>query len=179
MDRDRDSTFSTASVFVGLFLFLTILAIAIRPVRHGRERATEAQAIGDIRTIISAEQTFASVNCGFFDDLVYLCKAGVECRGIPRPDYEGPDFLGADLGRASPYKKDGYERRWTPNGSPDPSKCATTPTTSVDYCYMATPSPSTDYSVRSFVGTGSGAIYVHKEGGPLPCPVPPGTASLE
>lgn len=179
MDRDRDSTFSTASVCVGLFLVLTILAIAIRPVRHGRERATEAQAIGDIRTVISAEQTLASINCGFFDDIVYLCNAGGDCRGIPLPGYEGPEFLGADLGRASPYKKDGYLRRWTANGSPSQSDCATTKTTSVDYCYMATPSPSTDWSVRSFIGTGSGAIYVHEKGEPLPCPVPPGTSFLE
>jgi len=96
-----------------LALVVVLGLIAIAHFQRARVAAKEAQAIGDTRAVILAEQTYASANCGLFNDLTRLCRDGPECEGIGIPGYEGPDFISGELGRKSPYAKSGYERLWT------------------------------------------------------------------
>ena len=177
--RDDGPRFSKASVLGALALVVVLGLIAIPHFQRARVAAREAQLIGDTRAVISAEATFASVNCGLFNDLTRLCRDGPECEGIGIPGYKGPDFISGELGRKSPYAKSGYERLWTglarvyipPMSHREPPwGCAVAPLSVPDYCYTSTP---IDLSgARSFGGTGSGSIAKHYDGAPIPCPIP-------
>src|SRR5262245_6569833 len=87
--------------FVLLPFFGIIAAIAIPSLLRARLAANEAAAIGDVRTVISAEVGYASQNGNNFDTL--------ECLGAPSsciPHYSGPTFLDPML--ASGGMKSGY-----------------------------------------------------------------------
>jgi len=131
--RRAKKRFSRATLFtivIGGVLAGILFLIGFPMLLRARASANEAEAIGDTRTVMSAEQTFLSVNCGLFADVTDLCREGPDCQGIRLEGYEGPEFLPGDLGRKSPYTKSGYERNWMPNGSPGkaPAECTPTPT---------------------------------------------------
>ena len=148
---------------------------------RARLSANEAQVIGDSRAVIAAEQTYAASNCGFFSDLVNLCRGGGDCAGVGIPNYPdaAPEFVGGDLGRTSPYVKSGYSRTLAGNGSPTtvPDHCD--PDSLLDYCYHAEPADVGRTGVRSFSATSAGALYTAPDGVAIACPVPAGTAFLE
>lgn len=151
-------------------LVTVLFPIALTQVIRAQIASNEATAIADIRTVMAAELTVASANCGYFIDIVNLCRSGDECGGIPIPGYDGPDFLGPDLARTSPYRKDGYQRSWV---SPWPavklpSTCA--PRSVLDYCYLADPVEPGRTGARHFGGQASGAIGVQLHG-PHSCPI--------
>ena len=138
--------------------------------------SAEAQVIGDTRAVIAAEQMYASANAGFFDDVRRLCRAGPECLGIGIPDYPvtSPEFLDPELGRASPYMKDGYQREWIAGVGVPPSSISSSasPTSVLDYCYTSTPKGWWTDGLRSFSGTATGALYPDPTGAPIACPLP-------
>ena len=75
---------------VGLVLLPILAAIAIPSLLRARVSANEAQAIGDIRTVISAQRTYASTNGGYFDTLDCLATthelySRVSCPGTGLP----------------------------------------------------------------------------------------------
>src|SRR5262245_6341831 len=171
--------FTLIELLIVVAIIGIIAAIAIPSLLRARVSANEAQAIGDTRSVISAEQTYASANGGLFGPLVNLCRNGTGCTiGIPNYPATAPEFLGADVARANGYTKSGYVRNWTgvpgavPTSNQDPASV-------LDYCYASAPaSPLT--GVRSFNGSGAGAIYMDATGAPLStCPVPNGTTFLE
>src|SRR5262245_12033582 len=84
-----------------------VAAIAIPSLLRAKVSANESSAIGDIRTVISAEAAYQSANGGYYDTL--------ECMGTPStciPSYSGPTFLDAQL--ASGADKSGYKRTFHP-----------------------------------------------------------------
>ncbi len=171
--------FTLIELLIVVAIIGIIAAIAIPSLLRARVSANEAQAIGDTRSVISGEQTYASANGGLFGPLLSLCRNGVGCGiGIPQYPAQAPEFLGADVARANGYTKSGYTRNWrgVPGAVPTTRQ---DPASVLDYCYDSAPaSPLT--GVRSFVGTGAGAIYMDPTGAPLStCPVPNGTAFLE
>ena len=136
----------------------------------------DSQAIGDTRSVISAMHTFASANCGFFPrDLTDATFEDGTPISIPNYPTNAPSFLGGDLGRPGPYAKSGYEREYTPFGTPDdiPPECA--PDSVLAYCYTSHPGehllPTSwfDHRYRSFVATSNGAIYFDAQGRDLSC----------
>ena len=62
--------FTLIELLIVVAIIGIIAAIAIPSLLRARVSANEAQAIGDTRSVISAEQTYASANGGFFSDLV-------------------------------------------------------------------------------------------------------------
>jgi len=102
--------------------------------------ASTAQAVGDSRTVMSAQQTYAADNCGYYAASL-LCLTRDGDGEICIPDYppEAPQFLGGDLARAMPYTKNSYEREFTPFGTPAdiPPNCA--PGSVLSYCYTSRP----------------------------------------
>ncbi len=133
----------------------------------------EAQALADTRTVYLAEETYAAANLGYYSDVTNLCRSGPECRGIGIPGYPAtaPEFLSADLGRFSPFTKDGYDHVWTRGRSPDYLPASADPHSVSSYCYNTFPTTFTGQWPRSFSVDGSGRIYYDDYGGAITCPI--------
>jgi len=177
-----DAGFTLIELLIVIAIIGVIAGIAIPQLLRARLSANEAQAIGDSRAVIAAQQTYAASNCGFFADLTNLCRNGADCGGtIGIPDYpdSAPEFIGADLGRTSPYVKSGYNRTLAPNGTPTSVPAHCDPDSLLDYCYHSEPADVGRTGVRSFSATSAGAIYNDPSGAPIACPVPAETAFLE
>ena len=166
--------FTLIELLIVVAIIGIIAAIAIPSLLRARVSANEAQAIGDTRSVISAEQTYAAANGGLFGNIDQLCRAGSgNCAGIGIPNYPAaaPEFLGADLGDLAPYTKSGYTRTFqgdATNVNPTPQQ---DPQSLVDYCYMA--APLSDLTgVRSFNGIANGAVHadIVGAGTNLACP---------
>ncbi|MGH9321161.1 MAG: hypothetical protein ACRD3V_14920, partial [Vicinamibacteria bacterium] len=150
-----------------------VAAIAIPNLLRARVSANEAQAIGDTRSVISAEQTYASANGGLFAPLTSLCRNGAGCAiGIPGYPAGAPEFLGPDVGRTTPYTKSGYTRNWTAAPGAVVLTAFQDPASVLDYCYESSAASPGLSGVRAFSGAGSGAIYMDPTGAQIAaCPV--------
>jgi len=167
--------FTLIELLIVVAIIGIIAAIAIPSLLRARVSANEAQAIGDTRSVISAEQTYASANGGYFGNIADLCSIGLGCAKIGIPNYPAaaPDFLGADLARLG--DKAGYTRLFTPGTAVAAPSANVDPNSLLDYCYTSTPATAGLSGVRSFMGASSGAIYMEPAGGAIVCP-PDGAA---
>lgn len=181
----RQRGFTAIEIAIALTLVAILLGgIAYPKLRRAMVAANESQAIGETRQVVVAEQAFASVNCGFFDDLPNLCRDGDECNGISIPGYPAgePEFLGGDLGRRSPYTRSGYERSFEPhqrvadlrNHRFELDHCS--PTSVLSYCYVSRPSSvgltaQLGLAERSFASDETGSLHAFPKGEPVQCPV--------
>ena len=169
--------FTLIELLIVVAIIGIIAAIAIPSLLRARVSANEAQAIGDTRSVISAEQTYASANCGFFADLDMLSRPVI---GIPNYPAAAPEFLGQDVGRTGTYTKSGYNRLWVTGGvvpASIPAICD--PASVLTYCYDSWPAQLGLSGVRAFQGVATGSIYVDPTGTQIACPTPTGTAFLE
>lgn len=179
-DRHR---FTKTELGITVVLMVMFCIIVYFKYRQAQVAAGEAEAIADTRAVMTAELTFASANCGFFDDLQNLCRDGDDCNGINIPGYpaNAPEFLSGELARSSPYVKSSYERSFV--GVPikpshrsawDPTRCS--PTSLGDFCYYSSPVPlgwfMLEVEYRSFAGHGAGDLHELARGEPLQCPMP-------
>jgi hypothetical protein len=80
---------------LSLALIPILAAIAIPSLLRARVSANESTAIGDMRTVISGEQTYATANGGYYDSLECLSNPYEGC--IPGYPTAAPTFLGPDL----------------------------------------------------------------------------------
>ena len=109
---------AVVAVFVGIAIIGIIAAIAIPSLLRARVSANEAATIGDIRTLISAQAVYQSMNGGFYESRVECLAEPGEC--IPNstsPPSWGPN-PGPDqerLRRAS--------WSWAPRGRACPPAC--------------------------------------------------------
>ena len=171
--------FTLIELLIVVAIIGIIAAIAIPSLLRARVSANEAQAIGDTRSVISAEQTYASANGGYFGDIQFLCTLGAGCSGVGIPNYPAvaPDFLGADLARLG--DKSGYTRTFQiiatvaiPSANVDPASV-------LDYCYHSVPASLGLSGVRAFMGSASGAIYMNPTGVIIACPADATSIFLE
>jgi hypothetical protein len=143
--RERRNGLVSLLACVGspLVFYMRVLS---SPVQGGRR--DEAYAIGDTRTVISAEAAYQSANSGFYGTITCL-STPASCI----PDYTGPSFLDYSLGQTTVIK-DGYRRQWFQKRSTS----GPTPGSIDDFCYAATPEIPNRTGVRSFGGDSSGMI---------------------
>lgn len=88
---------NVAALTIKPFVMGIIAAIAIPSLLRARGSANEAQAIGDIRTVISAEMAYSASNLGRFDWLECLAGPTACLPGYPST---GPVFLDQELASA-------------------------------------------------------------------------------
>src|SRR5882762_3349553 len=87
--------FTLIELLIVVAIIGIIAAIAIPSLLRARVSANEAAAIGDTRTVISAEAAYQSANSGFYGQLT--------CMSTPSgciPTYAGPTFLDSSLAAA-------------------------------------------------------------------------------
>src|SRR5207245_1794250 len=130
-----------------------IAAVAIPSLLRARVSANEAAAIGDIRTVISAEAAYESVAQGY-GDLDCLVRPASCIKG-----YSGPVFLDAQLAGAA--DKAGYKRAF--HAGPAGRR----PATYRGFAYTATPTEVGKTGTRSFCGDATGRICFDPKGAPI------------
>lgn len=158
---------SAISLLVGIPMAGIIAAIAIPSLLRARVSANEAAAIGDVRTVISAEAAYNSANCGTYGRL--------ECLSNPRgsgciADYPAgsPAFLDATLTSAN--VKSGYGRTFHPGAEVPRTQgpgCAGG-TGLESFAYTAEPANHGQTGVRAFCGDDTGRICFTSSGSAPP-----------
>ncbi len=138
--------------FIGI-----IAAIAIPSLLRARVSANEASTIGDIRTVISAEATYAAGNGESFDTLECLAQPA-SCRpGAPATPF---------LTNMTPTKA-GYVRTFHP-GPPAPAEALAGGSISrsslQSYAFSAVPLTRNQTGVRAFCGDSTGVICQTTDG---------------
>jgi len=145
---------ASALSFVAIPVLGIIAAIAIPSLLRARIAANEASAIGDTRTLISAQAAYQHANGGFYDTVECLA-APTGC--IPNYPATGPKFVGPEF--ATPVKA-GYRRSFHPGPAASGSGAGTSFSRSSlqAYAYVAEPVTPNQTGVRSFCGDASGMV---------------------
>jgi type II secretory pathway pseudopilin PulG len=140
-----------------------VSAIAIPSLLRARVSANESAAIGDTRSVISAQAAYSSSNGGYYDTL--------ECLGAPSgclPDYTGPVFLDASLAGTSFLPKSGYQRtlHLGESADVDGSGTARSPTSARTFAYVSEPVTQGKTGIRAFCGDDTGRVCSWSDGSP-------------
>jgi prepilin-type N-terminal cleavage/methylation domain-containing protein len=146
-----------------------VAAVAIPALVTGRVAANESATIGDIRTIISAQTAYRSVNSGFYDGNLPCLVAPSNPSCIPGYPTNGPTFLDSALGSLTP--KTGYNRVFTAGPFVQPPPPAS-PGSVLGYRYDATAITVGVTGVRGFAGDQAGRICATADGTPVGGPGP-------
>lgn len=137
-----------------------IAAIAIPSLLRARVAANEASAIGDTRTVISAEAAYAYANAGHYDSLECLARPAGCIPGYAagQPTFIGPELLASTRG--------GYRRTFHP-GEPAESAgrgTAYSPSSVQSFAYVSEPLTRGQTGVRAFCGDSSGVVCQSRDG---------------
>ncbi len=148
--------FTLIELLIVVAIIGIIAAIAIPSLLRARVSANETSAIGDIRTVISAQFAYSSAALGSYGVITCLSTPS-GCLGMYATS--APTFLDTNVTRLS--TKSGYSRTFW-NG---PATVGTSNTGSLNtYSYSATPGVLNQTGVRGFSGDSSGRICFSNDG---------------
>jgi type IV pilus assembly protein PilA len=145
------------SILVMPFIIGIVAAIAIPSLLRARVSANETAAIGDIRSVISAEAAYQTVNGGYYDRL--------ECLAEPAgciPGYAGTSMLTPEIARAA--TKNGYRRVFHRGPAASPRPPTVSPTSTMSFAYVGIPVKKGTTGVRAFCGDARGRVCGRNDG---------------
>jgi prepilin-type N-terminal cleavage/methylation domain-containing protein len=145
--------FTLIELLIVVAIIGIIAAIAIPSLLRARVSANEAAAIGDTRTVISAEAAYQSANSGFYGELTCMATPS-SC--IPNYATAAPTFLDSSLAGVSTNTKQGYSRTWFSAPATAGTAGLTGPVDT--FCYASNPAVANKTGVRSFGGDSSGVV---------------------
>jgi len=125
--------------------------------RASRIGASEAAAIGDIRSVISGEMAYSMSNEGFYDELGCLVQPGTCLPSYPK---SSPAFLDATALQA---ERSGYRRTFHA-GPKAPRKAKSSPSSVTAYAITAVPLKPGETGNRGFCGDDSGRLCFTADG---------------
>ena len=148
--------FTLIELLIVVAIIGIIAAIAIPSLLRARVSANETAAIGDIRTVISAQSAYSSAALGSYGVISCLSTPSA-CLGMYATT--APTFLDTNITNLT--NKAGYARTFWQG----PATAGTTNTGALDtYSYSATPSVLNQTGVRGFAGDSSGRICFSNDG---------------
>jgi len=145
-----------ALVLVVPMMIGIVAAIAIPSLLRARVAANEAGAIGNVRTVISAQAAYQTVNQGFYD-------GRWECLSGPQaciPDYTGPTFIDAALFAGS---RSGYVHELQ-GGARVAAAKGISPSSADAFAVIAYPVAAGKTGVRAFCGDATGRVCAVSSG---------------
>ena len=145
--------FTLIELLIVVAIIGIIAAIAIPSLLRARVSANEAAAIGDTRTVISAEAAYQSANSGFYGQLTCMATPS-SC--IPNYATAAPTFLDSSLASGNSVTKQGYTRSWFAQAATAGTAGLTGPVDT--FCYQSNPAVANKTGVRAFGGDSSGVV---------------------
>jgi hypothetical protein len=155
-----------SGAIVAIVLNLCVLyvwAFAIRSLLRADVSAAEATAIGDIRTVISAQAAYADQNDGRYEPRLECLVTPAAC--LPGYPTNGPPFLDGKLASLRP--KAGYRRAFHPGppAAPRPPLAGRQrPPGVTSFAYTAVPEEPGQTGVRGFCGDSTALICFTPDG---------------
>jgi type IV pilus assembly protein PilA len=161
--RSLPDGFTLVELLIVVAVIAIIAAIAIPALLRARIAANESAAIGDMRTVVSAEAAYNVANGGFYDGNIRCLNAPVDC--IPAYPSNGPNFLDSQL--TSLLSKGGYSRSYAGGETPGTLNTVISSLSSAtSYVYWATPTIGGQTGLRGFAADSSGLICFSPQGDP-------------
>jgi hypothetical protein len=128
-----------------------IAAIAIPSLLRARVSANEASTIGDIRTVISGQAAYQSMNGGFYESRIECLSDPGQCI----PNSTAPAAVGATT---LAQTRSGYSRELITSPPVSGLPPGISPSSTTSYAFVAHPLTQGQTGVRSFCGDHTGRI---------------------